>query len=273
MTAIPITPQFGLEIDGVAGSELVDRSAADECADALDRYGVVVHRNAFISDDDLVALSALLGDVVVQPTGEHRRPEIQTITLDPAKAAERMLPYRRGNFFWHIDGATQAVPQKATLLSAIDVAEEGGDTEFASTYAAYEALRSSERAEIDELQVVHSFAAAQRRTSPDPTPDELDAWSRVPERVHPLVWQRSDGRRSMLLGVTADHVVGWSRSESEALLGRLLDWSTQSEFVLRHQWRRGDLVIWDNTGLLHRALPFEPTSPRLLHRTTLAGDV
>ncbi len=269
----PILANLGVEITGVCGSDFVDPERAAECAAAVERHGVVVYRGAFIADHDLVAFSALLGEVVVQPTGEHELPEIQTITLDPDKAARHMLPYRQGNFWWHIDGSTQAVPQKATLLSAIDVADEGGDTEFATTYAAFDALAPDDQTRIRDLDVVHSFAAAQRRTTPDPTPEQEAAWAKVPERVHPLVWQRPDGRSSMLLGITADRVVGLGQDESDELLARLLAWSTQSQFVLRHRWRKGDLVIWDNPGMLHRATPFEPTSRRLLHRTTLAGDV
>jgi alpha-ketoglutarate-dependent taurine dioxygenase len=85
------------------------------------------------------------------------------------------------------------------------------------------------------------------------------------------VWTHRDGRHSLLLGATAAEVVGWPSDKSEALLERLLEWSTQPQFVLRHHWHVGDLVMWDNTGMLHRALPFEPTSLRLLHRTTLVG--
>ena len=75
-----------------------------------------------------------------------------------------------------------------------------------------------------------------------------------------------------MLGATAAEVVGWPAEKGRSLLDRLLEWSTQPEFVLRHHWRRGDLVVWDNTGMLHRALPFEPTSLRLMHRTTLVGE-
>ena len=99
-----------------------------------------------------------------------------------------------------------------------------------------------------------------------------ESWKRVSDRIHPLVWKRRDGRRSLLLGATASDVIGWSPEESDALLQRLLDWSTQPEFVIHHEWRKGDLVTWDNTGMLHRAMPFEPTSPRLMHRTTLVGE-
>ena len=266
-----ITPNIGVEITGMAGGDLVDPAAADECLALLDRHGVVVYRELHIGDRDLVGLSRLLGDVVPNPTGEHELAEIATITLDPTKTNAVLAWYRQGNFLWHIDGMTDELPQRATLLTAREVDDAGGDTEFATTYAAYDALPDDEKAAIDDLRVVHSFAAAQRRAHPDATPEEQAGWERVPPREHPLVWRRRDGRRSLLLGATADHVVGWSAEESVRLLDHLLAWCTQPQFTLRHRWRVGDLVIWDNTGMLHRALPFEPTSRRLMHRTTLVG--
>lgn len=155
--------------------------------------------------------------------------------MDPAKTNALLASYRQGNFHWHIDGAIDEYPQQATLLTARAVDPAGGDTEFANTYAAYAALTDRERAEIDDLQAVHSFAHAQALANKDATEDQRRSWDR-------------------------------------ALLEKLLDWSTQPQFRLRHKWRRGDLVIWDNTGMLHRALPFEPSSMRLMHRTTLVGE-
>jgi len=268
----PLTPHIGGEITGISGDELVDRRVADECLAALEQYGVVVYREIDITDEDLIAFSRLLGEVAVVPTGEHEHPEIQTITLDPTKTNALLASYRQGNFHWHIDGATQDVPQKGTLLSAREIDDAGGDTEFASTYAAYAALPDDDRAELDTLQVVHSFASAQLLANPDASDEERASWDRVPTRVHPLVWTHRNGRKSLLLGATAAVVVGWPPDKGRSLLDRLLEWSTQPEFVFRHHWRRGDLVIWDNTGMLHRALPFEPTSLRLLHRTTLVGE-
>jgi len=90
--------------------------------------------------------------------------------------------------------------------------------------------------------------------------------------VHPLVWTHRSGRKSMLLGATAGQVVGRPAERGRVLLDCLLEWSTQPRFVLRHHWRRGDLVVWDNTGMLHRALPYVPTSRRLMRRTTLVGE-
>ena len=272
VTINAITPTVGLEIIGMTANQLVEPQTAAEAQHALDEHGVVVYREVNISDEQLLAFSRLLGKLVVQPTGEHHYPEIQTITLDPAKTNALLASYRQGNFHWHIDGAIDEYPQKATLLTARAVDPAGGDTEFANTYAAYAALTDDERAEIADLQVVHSFAHAQGLANQHATEDQRRSWDRVPARVHPLVWTRSNGRRSLLLGATAAEIVDWPAAKGRALLERLLDWSTQPQFTLRHKWRKGDLVMWDNTGMLHRALPFEPTSVRLLHRTTLVGE-
>jgi alpha-ketoglutarate-dependent taurine dioxygenase len=91
-------------------------------------------------------------------------------------------------------------------------------------------------------------------------------------KEHPLVWRHASGRRSLVLGATAERIVGMSAAEGRALLDRLLEWATQPRFVYRHHWQVGDLVIWDNRGTMHRALPYSPTSNRVMHRTTLVGD-
>jgi alpha-ketoglutarate-dependent taurine dioxygenase len=271
VTSTAITPETGLEYTGLRGPDLLVPETAAALRAALDAHGVVVCREAHISDPDLVALSRMLGEVVVAPLGgEATYPEISAISLDPDKS--ELAAYRRGTFFWHIDGTNDAVPQKATLLTAHEVADDGGDTEFANTYAAYEALPQAEKDRIAGMRVVHSFKAAQLLINPEPTAKELAVWERVPSREHPVVWTRANGRESLLVGATADHIVGLPADESRAVLDRLLDWATQPRFTLRHNWRRGDLVIWDNTGMLHRAIPYQPTSRRLMHRTTLVGE-
>ncbi|HKI43007.1 MAG: TauD/TfdA family dioxygenase [Mycobacterium sp.] len=272
VTTSTITPTVGLEISGVTPDDLAGPEAARQTLRALERHGVLVYREVNISDEDLLALSRRLGTLVVQPTGEHQYPEIQTITMDPTKTNAIMASYRQGNFHWHLDGAMDEIPQKATLLTAKAVDPAGGDTEFANTYAAYAALSESERAEIADLRVMHSFAHAQSLANPEPTDKERAAWDRIPTRVHPLVWKRRDGRTSLLVGATASEVVGWPAQRGREVLDRLLNWCTQPQFTLRQKWRTGDLVIWDNTGMLHRALPFAPTSVRLLHRATLVGE-
>lgn len=270
-TATPISPSIGIQITGVSGHRLPQADAAAWCRTALDRHGVVLFRECHIDDDDLVALSRLLGDVVVPPMGgQSDHPEVSAISLDPAKTV--LAAYNTGTFHWHIDGATDAIPQLGTLLTALEVSTEGGDTEFANTYAAYDALSDEDKALVADLQVVHSFSTAQLLANPEPTDKQRAAWARVPTQVHPLVWTRRTGRKSLLIGATAGEVVGMPPEEGRALISRLLEWSTQPRFALRHHWHRGDLVLWDNTGMLHRAIPYTATSRRLMHRTTLIGE-
>ncbi len=271
-TVTQLSPNIGVEIAGLSGSRLVDRGVADDCLAALEQHGVVVYREADISDEDLVAFSRMLGEVVILPMGTDKdHPEISAITRDPSKSS--LAAYREGTFFWHIDGATRGVPEKATLLTAREITDDdSGDTEFANTYAAYDALSEEEKGRLADVRVVHSFAASQLLANPQPSEEEQAAWDRGPAKEQPLVWTRSNGRKSLLLGATTAAVVARSEGEGRILLDQLLDWATQPQFVLRHKWRRGDLVVWDNTGMLHRARPYSAASARLMHRTTLAGE-
>ena len=106
----------------------------------------------------------------------------------------------------------------------------------------------------------------------DPTPEQLGNWRLRRPREHPLVWQRRTGRKSLVLGSTADYVVDMDLEEGRALLADLVRRATRPERVARHDWTVGDMVIWDNTGVLHRVTGHDPTSSRELHRATLVGD-
>ena len=261
---------IGAEVVGTNAASLLDAAVARTCLEALEAYGVLFFRGLHFDDAAQVAFTRLLGEPVVLPRAGGPYPEIFTVTLDPHKNPS--ADYLKSTFFWHIDGATDDIPTRGTLLSARAVADEGGDTEFAGTYSAYAALHADERARIDNLRVVHTFEAAQRLMHPNPSDEEVAAWRRRGEKEHPLVWRHASGRRSLVLGATAARVVGMDAEEGRALLHRLLEWATQPRFVYRHTWEVGDLVIWDNRGTLHRALPYAPTSNRIMHRTTLVGD-
>ena len=267
-----LNPEIGVEITGVRGHEFVSATVAGDCHAALEAHGVVVYREAHLDDDDLVGFSRLLGQVHMRPLStDSGRPEISIVSLDPNRSlAAGVQP---GTFVWHIDGTTEEFPHKATLLTCWEASNDGsGDTEFANTYAAYAALPDGDKAQIADVLVEYGFANEAHRTTPGISDDSRAKWESYPQRVRPLVWTHRDGRKSMLLGSTAGEVVGWPHDEGRALLDRLLEWSTQPRFVLRHHWRLGDLVVWDNTGMLHRALPYELSSRRLMHRTALLGD-
>jgi alpha-ketoglutarate-dependent taurine dioxygenase len=258
-----LSPHLGVQVTGV--EDLLDDAVVSGCLEALKWRGVLLFRGLHLDDEAQIAFSRKLGEVVA-PRGQ----EIFKVTLDPT--VNPLGEYLKGTFNWHIDGTTDEVPVKATTLTARHVAMTGGQTEFASTYAAYENLPEADRKRYDGLRVHHSFEASQRLVDPDPPEKELAAWRRVPAHEMSLVWRRRDGRRSLVIGSTAEYIVGMDAAESRVLLDELLEWSTQPRFRYTHEWAEGDLVIWDNTGMLHRALRYDVSSQRTLHRTTIYGD-
>jgi len=269
VTTRPLSDSVGVEVLGADLDALVhDPELPGQCLAWLEAHGALVFRDLHVDDEAQVAFARRLGEPETFRGSEI--PEIFVVSLDPAKS--RSADYLQGTFDWHIDGMTEDVPIMATMLSARAVAAEGGETEFASTYAAYDALPDADKARVDALRVVHSFEAANRLVWPDPTEEQLAMWRHRAPKEHPLVWRHRDGRRSLVLGATTDHVVGMDPVEGRALLDDLLARSTTPERVYRHTWRVGDLVIWDNRGVLHRALPYSRDSARHMHRTTIKGD-
>jgi alpha-ketoglutarate-dependent taurine dioxygenase len=265
---------IGAEVTLGDDAALFDDWTAREVLEALEDNTVLVFRELHLDDASQVAFSRKLGEVLIlgsaRPEPGNAYPEIFKVTLN--KEQNPVADYLKATFFWHIDGATDETPTKASLLTARQIGDGTGDTEFASTYAAYDALSDEDKQRFERVRVVHSLEASQRLLRPDPSPQELKGWRSRPPREHPLVWTHLNGRKSLVLGATASHVVGISEQEGRALLGRLLEWATCRDFVYRHHWREGDLVIWDNRGALHRALPYGSDSRRLMHRTTLLGD-
>ena len=269
MIAEKLSETVGARVAGVDRRRLLEVEALPAWTLAqLEEHGALVFAGVHVDDATQVAFSKLLGRVETFGTGAH--PEIFRVTLDPSK--NPVAGYLRGTFDWHIDGCTDDIPIMATLLAAHGVATSGGDTEFASSYAAYDALTDDELERVGSLRVVHTIEASQRRIHPVPTSEQLAMWRTRPPKVHPLVWTHRSGRRSLVLGATASHVVGMDPDEGRALLDELLVRSTDPELVYRHEWSVGDMVLWDNRGVLHRALPYDPDSPRDMHRTTLHGD-
>lgn len=259
----------GALVTGVDRDRLVDDDTLPAWTlEALEANGALVFRDLHLDDAAQVAFSRKLGTVELFGKGEH--PEIFRVTLDPAKNPS--AAYLRGTFDWHIDGCTDDIPIMATMLSAHAVADSGGETEFASSYAAHDRLTDDEKERLASVRVVHTIEASQRLLNKSPSPEEVALWRKRPAKEHPLVWQHRSGRRSLVLGATTDHVVGMGPDEGRALLDELLERATTPEHLYRHEWQLGDVVIWDNRGVLHRAIPYDPTSPRDMHRTTFAGD-
>ena len=247
LDVIDLTPRIGSEIRTDLDT-LLSGAEAPNIRATLEQRGVVFFRGLEISDEQQVAIAKTLG-TSVQNEGESG---IYKISLD--KNVNQRAEYLKGSMFWHFDGSLQPYPNLATLLRAIKLSETGGETEFCNTYAAYDDLPQADKELIAELRVVHSAERSQYYVRPEMSYDEITFWQKSPTKACPMVWTHQSGRKSLLLGATADYVIGLPVEESRALLARLRDWATQPQYVYRHQWQPGDLLIWDNTGTMHRVL-------------------
>ncbi|OBF30077.1 taurine catabolism dioxygenase [Mycobacterium sp. ACS1612] len=262
---VDLTPRIGSEIRTDLETLLVG-TGADNIRASLERRGVVFFRGLQISDEQQVAIAKTLGNIVADE-GESG---IYKISLD--KNVNQRAEYLKGSMFWHFDGSLQPYPNLATLLRAVKLSDTGGDTEFCNTYAAYDDLPQDDKDLIADLRVVHSAERSQYYVRPEMSYEEIAFWQKSPTKACPLVWTHRSGRKSLLLGATADYIIGMPVEQSRALLARLRDWATQPQYVYRHQWQPGDLLVWDNTGTMHRVLEYPADSGRLMHRTILAGE-
>jgi alpha-ketoglutarate-dependent taurine dioxygenase len=256
-----LTPRIGSELHADVDA-LLSGEFATEIRDILERRGVVLFRGINLTDEQQLAFTRTLGRI--------QESEVFKISMDPK--VNPVAEYTKGAFFWHIDGTMSEAPILASIMSGRRLAAEGGQTEFCNTYAAWDDLPASEKAALERLKVVHMFEVSQRYVKPEPTYAELQAWQTFQPNTLPLVWTHRSGRKSLVLGSTASHVEGMDLREGWALLTRLREYATQPQFVYRHEWTVGDMLIWDNTGTMHRAMAYALDSGRLMHRTTIEGE-
>jgi alpha-ketoglutarate-dependent taurine dioxygenase len=272
----PIKPHVG-GIVHVSKEHLLDDQTIATVRQALEDRGVLVFPRMSLTDAEQLSFTDRLGTRLnynrkAPGTGAADEEDVYAITLD--KKVNSQPEYVLGTFFWHIDGVTidQPLP-KATLLTARKLSPTGGQTEFASTYAAYENLPETDKRALDELKVVHKMEAAMRPVFDELAEEDLARWRGMSAvMIHPLVWRHNSGRKSLVVGSHADSVVGQPIPHGRSLLVRLQEWAAQPAFSYRHEWQEGDLVIWDNCGCMHRVVPYDENSGRRMHRTTIMGE-
>jgi alpha-ketoglutarate-dependent taurine dioxygenase len=258
-----LKPEIGAQV--LAGKDaLLGGAHAADIRELLEQRGVLVFPRIGLSREEQIAFTETLGEIA--PDGGEKA---IGITLDAANPSRE---YTRASFFWHFDGYMQQVPILASILCAHVLSPSGGDTEFCNTYAAYAALPEERKRQVEGLRAVHAMAGAQLSVEPEPSYERFRQWLAVPHNDLPLVWKHRSGRKSLVIGNTALNVIGLDPLDGMELLVWLRDWATQERFRYAHAWSPGDMVMWDNTGTLHRATPYDPASGRLLVRTKLAGE-
>lgn len=264
---VELSPRIGSQVKAPL-EQLLDGSLARELRVLLEARGVLLFRGLDMSDEQQLQFGKTLG----APRHEHGT-DITKVSSDK-KTSPIFAEYTKGTYFFHFDDTYMQYPALASVLLARTIAPNGGQTEFANTYAIYEDLPEDEKRYLDTLQAVHSQETIQRKAFPDPTEFQLGLWGEgaIPATTHPLVWQHASGRKSLLIGETMSRIVGLESATSDALVRRILDLAERPEYRYRHDWQVGDVLVWDNTGTMHRVVPFDLDCGRELLRVKLAGE-
>lgn len=268
----------GGEIRGIDLTQPISPEVRDAILDAFVKHHVLVFRDQDLTKDEQHVFTLNFGELEQHvgrlPDGS-RYPVVHTVTnLDSVTGKPTPTPSTHGNYFWHTDKSYHAVPSLTTLLHAVQVPPEGGDTLFANMHMGYDAISNEEKRSLQGLKGVHSWEASRRNTGNKPATEEQKR--ERPPVVHPVVRTHpATGRKSLYLGMHIGHIEGMPKVEGKAILDDLLERATVPAHVYRHQWKKGDLVMWDNRCLLHRAdRNYDmSTHARVLHRTVVIGSV
>ena len=260
-----IKPKIGSRILN-SKQDLLSGELAGQIRELLEQRGVLVFPEIHFSDEEQVVFTRMMGHFLPEMGDE----EVYKISLD--KGVNPKRDYLKGSLYWHIDGTMNKAPVGSAILSMKTLPTWGGNTEFCNTYAAWEDLPAARKAELEPLRVAHSAWTSLFYYDPEPSQASLKEMMAIGETELPLVWKHRSGRKSLVLGCTAHHVVGMNWTQSAELLNGLREWATSEPFHYSHEWTVGDAVMWDNTGTMHRARPYDPDCGRLLHRTKTAGE-
>lgn len=277
-------PHFVGEVTGIDLTKPISADAFAGVEAAFHEHAILVFRNQPVTDEQQVAFSELFGPVFTV-TKYHRPNETRRLRDEMSDISNidhegRILPanddrrlHNRANQLWHTDNTFKHIPARASLLSARVIPTGEGDTEFADMRAAYDALPDDRKREIDDLIVEHSIFHSRKRMGisayTDGARTELPPVQQVLVRQHPAT-----GRKALYIASHASHVIGWPEEKGRALIDDLLEFATQPQFVYRHRWTEGDLIVWDNRCTMHRATPYDEMGVRrILHRTTVSDEV
>lgn len=279
LTVSPLHPVFVAEAQGLNLRQPIDSAEAVQVEAAMDEFAVLVFRDQVLDESQQMAFTRALGPVdmgllkVLQRRSRFKEAgmiDISNVDLESQILArdDSRLITMLANQLWHSDSSFKQPAAKYSLLLACILPEQGGETEFADMRAAYATLPDEVKVEIEGLVAEHSaFHSRIQLGDQQYTPEDL---AKYPTVAWPVVRTHPGSRRKTLfIGAHATHIVGWPVPEGRLLLAELLEHATQRQFVYRHTWRPGDLVIWDNRAVLHRGRRYDLSQRRELRRSTV----
>jgi alpha-ketoglutarate-dependent 2,4-dichlorophenoxyacetate dioxygenase len=274
----PLHPLFAAGAAGIDLCAPLSDATIRQIETAMDRYPVLVFRDQQLTEDGQLAFTGYFGPM--DPgrhlaVRQHRRirPEFADVSnLDEqgsvAHRNHRRILSNMATRLWHTDSSYKKPAAKFSLLYCSAIPDWGGETEFADMRAAYDALPARLRAEAEGREAEHYVHHSRATLGFAPSEEEIAG--AIPPVTWPLVRNHAgSGRKLLYIGSHATHVVGLSLPEGRVLLADLLEHATQRQFVYRHEWRPGDLVMWDNRAVLHRGRRYDLAQPRDMRRSTV----
>jgi alpha-ketoglutarate-dependent 2,4-dichlorophenoxyacetate dioxygenase len=277
MELIPLRADFGVEIRGIA---LVDVAGSDEAYRAVravfEEHSVLLFRDQEITDDVQAAFSRAFGPLERVKVGSEGvgtfYSRLHNIAADGSLVPEthRQALTARANQLWHTDSSFKKTPALASVLSARVVSRHGGDTELSSTREAWSRLSPAMQSRLRDAVVTHAYAYSRDQIDPElMTASEREALPPVRWR---MTWRNPvNGRIALYIASHAYAVEGLGDAEARTLLDELIGVATRAEFIYQHQWRTGDVLMWDNRATMHRGRPWPHDEPRSMVRTTISA--
>src|ERR1043166_1158037 len=279
----PLHPLFVAEARGVDLREVNDRATLERIRAGMDQYAVLVFRDQPLTDDEQLAFALRLDGTLHSKTGisalqknrlgNEALGDISNVNEQGGirQQQDRRRIYSLANRLWHTDASFQDPPGRYSMLHARVVPPVASDTEYADMRAAYDALPEELKGRLDGLRVHHSIAHSRQLLGFDFSADEAE---RLKGAVHPLVRTLPNScRKALYLASHATRIVDWPVPDGRLMLLDLTEHATQRQFVYRHPWRVGDLVIYDNRCTMHRAKPFEDDKYRRELRRVTTLDI
>jgi alpha-ketoglutarate-dependent taurine dioxygenase len=271
----PVDASFGAVVTGI-NLPALDGPTWKAVHDTWLDYALLIFPGQFLKKDEQIAFAKRFGPLEFEMGAVSNVREDGTLRIE-ADEGDDVVKILKGNEGWHADSTFKPIQAKGAVFSAEVVPTSGGHTGWADMRSAYDALDPATKAKVGRLSAYHSLHYSQSRIGHVPKKGTEDyrrlGFAGDEDVLRPLVKTHPDtGRKSLLIGRHAHDIPGFTPEESMQLLQELIDFACRPPRLYHHDWRPGDVVIWDNRCLLHQATPFDMTQPRIMWHTRIAGD-